>query len=259
MRVDLGGVGDSVGVAPSGVNSTYAPIRNVELDATVEWVRNHTGFDSVAVFGLCSGAYNVYHAAIDGTAISHAILVNPAIFYLGTDDTVGMSAEAKLSAAHSLSRGIMSPRKWRLVFREQGLGQGVKRARHLLREGATDGARHVVGAVIRNTARRVGLRVRAPSPLPRDLEKITARGREGAHGLLGRGGRRALRPRVRRLRARAAPPPAGVDLIEIDGGRPHLLASGLGNGSSRKPRSTWSASTSSPRSRRQPSFRMRRL
>ncbi len=217
VRIDLGGIGDSVGVAPPVENHTYAPIRNLELDEAVEWVRCHTGFDSVVLFGLCSGAFNAYHAAIEGAAISHVLLVNPAIFYLGADDTAGMSAEAKLSAAHALSRGLTSPRKWRLVFREQSFGQGVKRARHLLREGATDGARHVVGAVIRNTARRVGLRVSAPSALPEDLEKITARGvkvlmifsagEAAAHYVRVFAGAE-LEPLLRR----------GVDLIEIDGG-----------------------------------------
>jgi len=75
-----------------------------------------------------------------------------------------------------LGRGFMSPRKWRLVFREQGFTTGLKRARHLLRAGATGGAGFLVRSSLRNAARRIGLRVEAPSALARDLRAITERG-----------------------------------------------------------------------------------
>ena len=62
------------------------------------------------------------------------------------------------------------------MFREQGFTTGVKRARDLLRAGATGGAGFLVRSSLRNAARRVGLRVEAPSALPRDLHALTERG-----------------------------------------------------------------------------------
>ncbi len=176
VRIDLGGVGDSVGVDPLTQISAHAPTCLDEIRETVAWVQTRTGFDSVVLFGLCSGAFNAFHAAVDGVDISHAMLVNPGIFYLGADDTASSSTETSLSAAHSLGRGLVSPRKWRLVLREQGITHGLAHVGELLRRGATDGFGFAFGAMARNAARRVGLRVDAPSPLPTDLEKIAARG-----------------------------------------------------------------------------------
>jgi len=176
IRVDLGGVGDSIGADPGTENQPHAPIRIDELIETVAWIRRETGFDDIALFGLCSGAFNAFHAAIGGVEVNNVILVNPGVFYLGADQNASTSAEARLGAAHALTRGLMTPRKWRLAFREQGFRIGLERARVLLREGATDGFGFLVRSSLRNAARRIGLRVEAPSALPRDLETITKRG-----------------------------------------------------------------------------------
>jgi len=176
LRVDLGGVGDSVNVDPLSEIHPHAESCIDEIRETVAWVRTQTGFDAVVLFGLCSGAFNAFHAAVEGMDINHAILVNPGTFYLGADHSSSTSAETSLLAAHSLGRGLVSPRKWRLVFREQGLGTGLTHARDLMRSGAANGLGFALGAVVRNAARRAGLHVGAPSELPTDLERIAGRG-----------------------------------------------------------------------------------
>ncbi len=177
LRVDLGGVGDSAGAGFLTRIEPHAPIRIEELRETVAWIRERTGVDRVVLFGLCSGAFNAFHAAIDGVDINHVIMANPGMFYLGADQTASTSAEARLGAAHDLRRGLMNPRKWRLALREpQVFKRSIRRVPELLRAGATDGFGVAFSAVARNTARRIGLHVEAPSPLPRDLEKIRARG-----------------------------------------------------------------------------------
>jgi len=224
VRIDVGGVGDSVGVDLLTKIQPHAPTRIDEIRETVAWVRTRTGFDSVVLFGLCSGAFNTFHAAVDGVDMSHAMLVNPGIFYLGADETVSTSTETSLWAAHSLGRGLVSPRKWRLVLREQGITQGLAHVRDLLRAGATDGFGLAFGAIARNAARRVGLRVDAPSPLPKDLEKIAARGvkvlmifsaGESTARYARMFGGRALEALLRSDR---------VQLVEIDGGD-HVFSS----------------------------------
>jgi len=176
VRIDLAGVGDNVGVDPLTEIQPHASSCIDEIREAVAWVRTRTGFDAVVLFGVCSGAFNAFHAAVDGVAIDHAILVNPGIFYVGADQTASSSTETNLLAAHSLGRGLVSPRKWRLVLREQGVRKGLTHALDLLRAGATNGFGVALGAVARNAARRAGLRVEAPSALPTDLEKISARG-----------------------------------------------------------------------------------
>jgi alpha-beta hydrolase superfamily lysophospholipase len=224
VRIDLGGAGDSVSVDPLTQIQAHAPTCIDEIRETVTWVQTRTGFDSVVLFGLCSGAFNAFHAAVDGVDIRHAMLVNPGIFYLGADDTASTSTETSLWAAHSLGRGLVSPRKWRLVLREQGIRHGLAHVGDLLRAGATDGLGFAFGAMARNAARRVGLRVDAPSSLPTDLEKIAARGvkvlmifsaGESTPRYVRMFGGRALEALLRSDR---------VQLVEIDGGD-HVFSS----------------------------------
>jgi len=108
LRLDLGGAGDSIHADPATENQPYAPIRIDEVRETVEWIRRRSGFDSVVVFGLCSGAFNVFHAAIDGVDLQHAIIVNPATFYLGADQTQYTSPESVLWSAQTLRRGLLN-------------------------------------------------------------------------------------------------------------------------------------------------------
>ena len=124
IRVDLGGVGDSIGAAPGTDNQPHAPIRIEEVAETVTWIRGLTGFDKVVLFGLCSGAFNAFHAAIAGVDVDNVILVNPGVFYLGADQDASTSAEARLGAAHSLGRGFIEPAQMATRVPRAGLHDG---------------------------------------------------------------------------------------------------------------------------------------
>jgi hypothetical protein len=106
-----------------------------------------------------------------------------------------------------------------MVFKEpEILSRGFKRARDLLAQGATNGLRAVVAAWSRNTARRVGLHVKAPTGLPRDLETITTSGIKIQ--LVFAAGESAL-PYARVFGGRAFDELVktdGLELVEIDGG-----------------------------------------
>ena len=177
VRVDLGGAGDSLDVDPATENQPLAPNRIDELRDIVAWVRRSTGFEHVAVSGMCSGAFNAFHVAINGMHIDQLMLVNPGIFYLGAGETVLTSDEIALHSAYALTQGVISGRKWKGAMRDREiLRRGLKSVRFLFQRSAVSGFRVMVAGSIRNAARSIGLPVRAPSALAQDLEDLIGRG-----------------------------------------------------------------------------------
>ena len=66
VRVDLGGAGDSVSPDPETENRPYAPDRVEETTAVVEWAHEQFPGHDIHLFGICSGAFNAFHAALGG-------------------------------------------------------------------------------------------------------------------------------------------------------------------------------------------------
>ena len=112
---------------------------------------------------------------IDGRYIDHLLLVNPGVFYLADGGTVLTSVEGALHSA--LTRGVTSARKWKGARRDPEVSRrGVRSVRYLFWTSAVSGLRFLVTASARDAARGVGLPVKAPSAIARDLEHMIARG-----------------------------------------------------------------------------------
>ena len=218
LRIDLGGVGDSITVDPPTENKPHAPIRLQELHDTVAWARAWSGLDQVVVTGVCSGAFNTFHAAVDaGMEADRIVLINPGIFYLGADQNPVNSDEHALSMAYTFTRSVTNPRRWKLALQDRKvLVGGMRNAGRVMRESTASGFRFLLATSARNAARKVGLRVKAPSVLARDLGHLIDRGMDvllvfaagesSAQYLRAFGGCDAL------LAA------GGLQILEIDGG-----------------------------------------
>jgi hypothetical protein len=140
----------------------------------VLWARRSTGFDHVVAGGLCSGAYNAFHAALNGTELDDILLVNPGTFYVTAGD---IPVEDTVKSAHFLTHGFFNGRKWKMALRDAEVRrQGVKSVRRLFENKAISGLRVLVVESARDRARRFGLPVKNTSMLARDLETILGQG-----------------------------------------------------------------------------------
>ena len=163
----------SISVAPatarlrSAVPRTF-PIRRSEQPRSwrrCDWARENTDADDVSLFGICSGAFHAFHAALLQASVDHLILVNPAIFYLAPDDTIRNSTGKAVTAAHNLHR---------LKFVRSQLPAALRSPRDMfgfLRR-AGRGFIYLWAARIRRILGRIGISLREPEDLARDLNAL---------------------------------------------------------------------------------------
>jgi len=177
VRLDLGGTGESPAPAPSPTDvaalskptavsssSTYSPERTKEVARVVDWLRARRDITTVVLFGICSGAYHSFHAALEGAAIDSAILVNPAIWYNDNFRRAGLD----IQVARNATAAIFQREEWRRVIREP-------RATLSSMRQAASGFRHLVRVRVGPWLRKVGLD-REPVSLSADLNRIVGRG-----------------------------------------------------------------------------------
>ena len=177
IRVDLGHAGDSIHVDPSTENDPHAAARRQELRDVLVWVRRWTGNDALVTAGMCSGAFLGLHLAMNGADIDHTLVINPAAFYLDLAETAVPSEERAFHSAHTLARGFLDVRRWKLALRHREIRRrGIRSVRNLFGANALAGFRVLAAGSARNAARRVGLPVKTTSALALDLSAVIARG-----------------------------------------------------------------------------------
>jgi pimeloyl-ACP methyl ester carboxylesterase len=184
VRVDIGGCGDTFAHDPAAVSEMFAPMReedfvlapmrSIELRDIVRWVRESVGIDQIVAGGLCSGAYNAFHVALDGTRIDDILMINPGTFYVSAGE---IPVEETVASAHFLARGFFNGRKWKLALRDREVRrQGVRSVRALFRDKAISGMGVLAVESVKNQARKVGLPVKHTTELARDLDAIISGG-----------------------------------------------------------------------------------
>ncbi len=118
FRIDFAGLGDSIDAAddPDGVTHTFTVDRRPDFEAAIDKVESR-GFRSIAVHGLCSGAYHAWHAAVFDMRVSALLCVNLPWFNLRYEKA-GPSSFAQWASASLASRGARSL----LLFAEDDAG-----------------------------------------------------------------------------------------------------------------------------------------
>ncbi len=165
VRVDLRGTGDSPLPGPVPGNSTYAPERVDEVIEVVDWLRSHGDVSHLVLYGICSGAYQSFHAALQGAAIDLAVLVNPAIWYNDSYRGAGLD----IQVARNSTRAIFRLNEWRRLVREpRATAESIRQA--------ANGFGHLVRVRVAPWLRKVGVDLPDPVLLSRDLNRIVRRG-----------------------------------------------------------------------------------
>ncbi len=171
LRLDLGGAGDSPAADAETENQPYAPQRIAELSAVLREVESWPGIEAIVAIGTCSGAFNILRAAIEGSPIGAAVLINPLIFSLGEDHLANARDRAVLSA-NRLKVGLTT-RSWDDVRIRHGgaIGAG-RRVMTLLRQGAFRGYVTMFGARVKRSATRLHLWPAGSAPIVQELRSL---------------------------------------------------------------------------------------
>ena len=82
LRFDLQGLGDSLLRTRGTINHPYPPSATEDTAAALEYLQAQTGTSKFILVGLCSGAHNSFHAALELPQydIAEIILINPLTF-----------------------------------------------------------------------------------------------------------------------------------------------------------------------------------
>lgn len=116
LRLDVGGIGDSLPAPGQRENNVYASTVGADVQATMRALRAR-GFERFVLVGLCSGAFAAYHAALLGGPIAACVLLNPQSFYWRDGDSLTVtSAQVAGQAAH-YQRALFQRESWAKVVR----------------------------------------------------------------------------------------------------------------------------------------------
>jgi predicted alpha/beta hydrolase len=118
LRLDLAGIGDSGTHAASVENTVYSTHAVDDVAAAVTWLRR-TAVDTLAVVGLCSGAYHALRAAHAGLAIDTVVAINPLTFHYKPGMPLDFAAFRVAADAARYQRAMANGRSWRKLLRGQ--------------------------------------------------------------------------------------------------------------------------------------------
>jgi hypothetical protein len=129
LRMDLSGVGDS----PAGDNDRnphYDPEREPEVTLAIDQL-GRLGYARVATFGLCSGAYTAYQAALADERVVGLITINLQKFVWTYGDDIRVAVRAMKRTLPSYLRSMRNPAEWRRLLTGQAdlVGVGMVMAR----------------------------------------------------------------------------------------------------------------------------------
>lgn len=108
LRIDLPNLGDSVVDHPRDENIAYPADVSEDIGEVLSAVNENYDFKRIILAGICSGAYNTFHASLalrDKYQVVEAILINPLVFYRNVNTKKSVQPE------HVVERNSMQYKK----------------------------------------------------------------------------------------------------------------------------------------------------
>ncbi|WP_310737832.1 alpha/beta fold hydrolase [Ideonella paludis] len=158
LRLDLGGIGDSVardtaGASPSRADQVYDARCVDDVRAALRWLEQTHGVTQVRLVGLCSGAYHAWRCAVAGLRLSHVVAINPLVYHWRSGMSLDPTHHAfgQIDIADGAVRSLKDPARWMKLLR------GQVHVRVILRAMAA----RLMGR-LQNISRHVGRRLHWP-------------------------------------------------------------------------------------------------
>jgi alpha-beta hydrolase superfamily lysophospholipase len=207
LRMDLGGLGDSLAPGCEGQNDPYMATAFDDIDSALHHVQAELGAKRVVLMGLCSGAYFAFQSAVQNAApaLVESVLINPLTFFWKDGMSLETSSANEAAKLHYYRTAALNLSNWRKLLCGQtktSIGGALKiLARSWRRAGRPQ---HTQAAHDRPNFSSPSHPLR--DDLPADLEHIAQRGRSLAcffsrsdpgHSILTRHAKRKVRELVR--------------------------------------------------------------
>lgn len=126
LRLDLGGIGDSVardttGAQPSRADQVYDARCVDDVRAALHWLEQTQGVTQVRLVGLCSGAYHAWRCAVAGLRLSHVVAINPLVYHWRSGMSLDPTHHAfgQIDIADGAVRSLKDPARWMKLLRGQ--------------------------------------------------------------------------------------------------------------------------------------------
>jgi pimeloyl-ACP methyl ester carboxylesterase len=99
LRIDTSGIGDSP-ARPDAGTKIYSPHQIEEASAAIDWLVAR-GAREFTLVGVCSGAYQAFHTALEDRRVDDLVIVNPVVFVW--DDAYSVEDYVKLFSRSNLT------------------------------------------------------------------------------------------------------------------------------------------------------------
>ena len=121
LRLDLSGIGDSLPRPGSAGNVVYSAEAAADIDAAICYLREQLGVADCRMLGLCSGAYHGFKAAVNGSPLTSAVLINPLTFFweIGKPLDEGIKDYEVVAQSSGYQKRLFSLDPWRKLLRGQ--------------------------------------------------------------------------------------------------------------------------------------------
>lgn len=122
LRIDCLGLGDSAKPNIAIENDSYQVGMTNYLAAAINCLRSRFSSSAVSAAGLCSGAHNSFHGAVElgQQMVSEVVMINPLTFYWKEGMTIAMLEAASNvrveQDAVQYSASMRDPEKWKKLF-----------------------------------------------------------------------------------------------------------------------------------------------
>lgn len=90
LRIDISNLGESSENYEQDANHPYPEEAPDDINLTVNYIAEHYSYKNIILCGLCSGAHNIFHAALSSSNdnLKKIIIINPLTFYWKTGQSI---------------------------------------------------------------------------------------------------------------------------------------------------------------------------
>ncbi|TDU32297.1 acetyl esterase/lipase [Panacagrimonas perspica] len=113
LRMDIGGTGDSGQVCERERFWEYKRDTHLDIVEGVEWLLRQPRVEAVVLWGICSGAYMCYHAALASESVSGALLFNLQLFRWREQEVKENLARGRVKSFAFYARKAVEIPTWR--------------------------------------------------------------------------------------------------------------------------------------------------
>ena len=117
LRLDIGGIGDSLPFPGMEENDTYSSRAVLDITEAAAMMAEESRGAGIVVAGLCSGAHAAFHSGLTLDGIVGIIMMNPIVFYWKPSDALEVAAWMTHKEVQRYQQRITSLDSWQKVLK----------------------------------------------------------------------------------------------------------------------------------------------